>query len=109
MIPADSTTGTHSKDGIFIAWGRGIQSDAGFHLQPNLRDIGTTALAALGCPLTEDADGRALDEVFIEPLKLTRQGSSYRQSDSGAAQEPVYGADEEAELRERMRALGYIE
>jgi predicted AlkP superfamily phosphohydrolase/phosphomutase len=109
IVPADSTTGTHSKDGIFIAWGRGIQSDASFQLQPNLRDIGTTALAALGCPLTEDADGRVIDEVFAEPVKLTRQGSSYRQSDSGATQEPVYRADEEAELRERMRALGYIE
>jgi predicted AlkP superfamily phosphohydrolase/phosphomutase len=109
VVPADSTTGTHSKDGIFIAWGRGIRSGAEFRQQPNLRDIGSTALAALGCPLTEDADGRVLDEVFAEPMRPARQGSSYRQNQSQGTQESVYRADEEAELRERMRALGYIE
>lgn len=109
IVPADSTTGTHSKDGIFIAWGRGIASGASFRQQPNLRDIGTTALAALGCPLTADADGRVIDEVFAEPVKLTRQGSSYRQGDSQNSDQPAYQAGEEAELRERMRALGYID
>jgi predicted AlkP superfamily phosphohydrolase/phosphomutase len=109
IVPADSTTGTHSKDGIFIAWGSGIQSNANFHLQPNLRDIGTTALASLDCSLTEDADGRVIDEVFSEPINLKRQGSSYRQSDSQSNHESVYKTEEEAELRERMRALGYIE
>src|SRR5262249_38180625 len=47
IVPADSTTGTHARDGIFIAWGRGIASGASFEAQPNLRDVGPTALAAL--------------------------------------------------------------
>jgi predicted AlkP superfamily phosphohydrolase/phosphomutase len=109
VVPADSTTGTHAKDGIFIAWGRGVQSDARFTRQPNLRDIGSTALASLGCALTQDCDGRVIEEVFAEAVSLTRQGSSYRQADPQTLNESVYRADEEAELRERMRALGYIE
>jgi predicted AlkP superfamily phosphohydrolase/phosphomutase len=109
IVPADSTTGTHAKDGIFIAWGKGIQSNARFTQQPNLRDIGSTALASLGCSLTRDCDGRVIEEVFAEPMNPRRQGSSYRQTDSQAVNESVYEADEEAELRERMRALGYIE
>ena len=66
IVPADSTTGTHSRDGIFIAWGRGIKSGATFVNQPNLRDVGPTALASLGCPLTTDMDGRVLMEAFSE-------------------------------------------
>jgi predicted AlkP superfamily phosphohydrolase/phosphomutase len=109
IVPADSTTGTHSKDGIFIAWGSRIRSEASFSQQPNLRDIGPTALASLGCSLTEDADGRVIGEVFADPINPARQGSSYRQGDSQTGNESVYRADEEAELRERLRALGYIE
>ena len=78
IVPADSTTGTHSRDGIFIAWGRGIRSGVNFVTQPNLRDVGPTALASLGCPLTTDMDGRALVEVFNERIEPSRLGSSYR-------------------------------
>jgi arylsulfatase A-like enzyme len=109
-VPADSTTGTHSRDGIFIAWGRGIRSNASFTSQPNLRDVGPTALASLGCPTTEDMDGRALGEIFADQKKQPRHGSSYRQlASSGSDPQSVYNAGEEAELRERLRALGYIE
>ena len=109
IVPADSTTGTHSRDGILIAWGRGVRNDAEFSTQPNLRDVGPTALASLGCPLTADMDGRALLEVLNAVEEPLRQGSSYKQSptDAGSSQ-PVYNAAEEAELRERLRALGYI-
>lgn len=110
IVSADSTTGTHARDGIFIAWGRGITNDASFTAQPQLRDVGPTALASLGLTLTTDMDGRAMEEVFAEPMEIKRQGSSYRaQSDTAQTGESVYRADEEAELRERMRALGYIE
>lgn len=110
IVPADSTTGTHSRDGIFIAWGRGIESGVKFITQPNLRDVGPTALASLGCPLTTDMDGRALVEIFSGQVEPRRVGSSYRDGDNAAAStESVYNAGEEAELRERLRALGYIE
>ncbi len=108
IVAADSTTGTHAKDGIFIAWGKGIKSNATFQVQPNLRDIGSTALVSLGCQLTTDADGRVIEEVFNESLAIKRQGTAYRAMGETPV-ETIYHADEEAELRERMRALGYIE
>ena len=110
IVPADSTTGTHSRDGIFIAWGSGIVSNARFIEQPNLRDIGPTALQSLGCPLTLDMDGRALSEVFGEEARAAKEGSSYREAfGTRERSETVYNEGEEAELRERLRALGYIE
>jgi hypothetical protein len=109
IVPADSTTGTHSRDGILIAWGRGIRNNAQFSKQPNLRDVGPTALASLGCPLTPDMDGRALMEVFDGVEEPLRQGTSYKPSSTDSSSHPpVYNAAEEAELRERLRALGYI-
>jgi hypothetical protein len=110
IVPADSTTGTHARDGIFIAWGRGIQRGASFQPRPNLRDVGPTALASLGCPLTTDMDGRALMEVFTDVSEPPRIGSSYKDAEPlSMASESVYNTGEEAELRERLRALGYIE
>jgi cell division ATPase FtsA len=111
IVPADSTTGTHSAEGIFIAWGRGIDNGASFAAQLNLRDVGPTALASLGCPLTTDMDGRALMEVFSESAEPQRQGSSYKNTavTIGASVQSVYNAGEEAEIRERLKALGYIE
>jgi predicted AlkP superfamily phosphohydrolase/phosphomutase len=108
VVEADSTTGTHSRDGILIAWGSGIKAGATFNLQPNLRDIGPTALASLGLPLTRDMDGRCLDEMFVEPPAISLEGSSYRHSGEDKT-ESVYEGNEEAEIRERLRALGYIE
>jgi predicted AlkP superfamily phosphohydrolase/phosphomutase len=111
IVPADSTTGTHSRDGIFIAWGRDVRAGETLAKQPNLRDVGPTALASLGCPLTTDMDGRALMEVFSDSTEPQRQGSSYKNAavTSGASVQSVYNAGEEAELRERLKALGYIE
>jgi predicted AlkP superfamily phosphohydrolase/phosphomutase len=109
IMPADSTTGTHSRDGIFIAWGRGVESTASFTTQPNLRDVGPTALASLGCPLTKDMDGRALMEVFVDASEPMRRGSSYKQATDESLGRSVYNPTEEADLRERLRALGYIE
>ena len=93
---------------IFIAWGRGVANNVAFTTQPNLRDVGPTALASLGCPLTTDMDGRALVEIFTETIEPQRAGSSYKDA-APSASRPVYNAGEEAELRERLRALGYIE
>ncbi|HEX8186383.1 MAG TPA: alkaline phosphatase family protein, partial [Blastocatellia bacterium] len=64
IVPADSTTGTHSRDGIFIAWGKGIKSGVSPGKPFTLRDVGPTALASVGCPLTVEMDGRALAEIF---------------------------------------------
>ena len=109
IVPADSTTGTHSRDGIFIAWGRDVRSDTTLKEQPNLRDVGPTALASLGCPLTTDMDGRAVIEAFNDIGEVARRGSSYKQCTADlSVRQSVYSSSEEAELRERLRALGYI-
>jgi predicted AlkP superfamily phosphohydrolase/phosphomutase len=108
FVDADTSSGTHSRYGIFIAWGSGIKSQGEFKTPPNLRDVGPAALYSLGCPLTEDMDGRPLCEIFAEAVGVELKGSSYREGADRAAP-PVYSDTEEAVLRERLRSLGYIE
>jgi hypothetical protein len=87
-----------------------VKSGASFTARPDLRDVGPTALLSLDCPLTTDMDGRALEEAFDPAIDIKRQGSSYRGADDSALEQAsVYDVKEEAALRERLRALGYIE
>jgi predicted AlkP superfamily phosphohydrolase/phosphomutase len=109
FVNADTSSGTHSRYGIFIAWGAGIRTGAEFSQPLNLRDVGPTALCSLGCPLTEDMDGRPLNEIFSQPSEILRNGSSYRQGTADPLAASAYSKDEEAALKERLRALGYIE
>ena len=108
FVDADTSSGTHSRNGIFVAWGPGIKSAADFTRPPNLRDVGPAALYSLGCPLTEDMDGRALSEIFSQPEDVRRTGTSYRKLDDATGRS-VYSDNEEAALKERLRGLGYIE
>jgi arylsulfatase A-like enzyme len=62
---ANTTRGTHQKDGVLFAYGGGIKQ--GFK-SPNaeLYDIVPTILHNMGLPLPFDFDGRVLDELFME-------------------------------------------
>jgi hypothetical protein len=51
-------------------------------------------------------DGRLLEEIFSEAVALCRRGSSYRRDPAHAA---TYSPEEEAQLKDRLRGLGYIE
>jgi len=49
-------------------------------------------------------------ELFSDATQASKQGSSYKQTPADdTATRSVYSAEEEKELRERLRALGYIE
>ena len=108
FVDADTSSGTHSRYGVFIGWGSGIKSQGEFKTPPNLRDVGPAALYSLGCPLTEDMDGGPLCEILSEMGEARRNGSSYRERPDPVAPR-VYSDNEEAALRERLRSLGYIE
>jgi hypothetical protein len=53
-------------------------------------------------------DGRPLMDVFRNVEQPQRLGSSYKSDATSANAESVYNPVEETELRERLKALGYI-
>lgn len=105
FVPSSTTSGAHAPYGIFIAHGDGIQRGVKIK-NAHLRDIAPTALYALDEPVTEDMDGRVLQEIFETSWSrpVQRQGSSYREGSEPSA----FDEDEQDEIKERMRALGYI-
>ena len=107
IVPADSTTGTHSKNGVLIAWGPGIKAEKTLTKAPDLRDIAPTALYSLGCPITCDMDGETIMDLFEVARAPDRSGSSYKEVRS--TKDNIYEDDEEASVEERLRLLGYIE
>jgi hypothetical protein len=54
-------------------------------------------------------DGRVLHEVFEEGASPRRSGTSYLSANGDMVSEQAYSNSEEAALREKLRALGYIE
>lgn len=103
----DAVHAGHDEIGIFFASGPGIRRGATID-GARLMDVTPTVLFHFGLPLTEDMDGRVLEDVFTEEFRtgrtITRRGTSV----VGDRSEDVYGDDEREELEGRLRDLGYI-
>ena len=83
LVAADSTTGTHSRDGIFIAWGPGIKAgaDSRFTTRPE-RCRPDRALASLGVFF---AGGRGWQSAHQISLSRNLNGNSARAAPIGRA------------------------
>jgi arylsulfatase A-like enzyme len=74
----------------------------------NIVDLAPTILYAMGCPIPRDMDGRVLTEAF-HPQFLEAQPISYGEAATAAEErERAYSEADEAEVRERLKGLGYI-
>lgn len=61
----DEGKGVHEKEGIFYAWGAGIQQ--GVQVDPlQIYDLVPTMLHALGVSADEPFDGRVAQEIFVQ-------------------------------------------
>ncbi|MDP9068670.1 MAG: alkaline phosphatase family protein [Actinomycetota bacterium] len=100
--------GFHHMDGIFGVAGPGISPRSG--AQAHLYDIAPTALYLAGCALPE-MDGRVLEELLppdllaerrvrIEAMELPLAGEG--------AEAAAYSEEEEAQIEESLRNLGYL-
>lgn len=76
---ANTTRGTHQKDGVLYAYGKGIKR--GFKApHAELYDLVPTVLRSMELPLPGPFDGRVLDELFVEkPLVATSDGKNASQ------------------------------
>jgi len=105
----EELTGTHSVEtkGIFIAAGPDIDPSFGAKAVHSL-DITPTLLYALGLPVAQDFDGKARTRLFREEF---RQAHPMRTVPSwGEAEDGVSTASEiDEDLKEELRALGYID
>jgi predicted AlkP superfamily phosphohydrolase/phosphomutase len=104
----DLPRGFHRMDGIFGVAGPGVAPRSG--LTASLYDMAPTALYLAGCKLPP-MDGRVLEELLPEEV-LARRPVELSDMDlpnagEGAKGAP-YSAEEEAQIEESLRNLGYL-
>jgi predicted AlkP superfamily phosphohydrolase/phosphomutase len=102
-------SGDHRPEGIFMAAGEGILKHAEIH-GLNIVDTIATAIFLNGLPIPEYMDGRVPEHLFehrfllSNPIEMERR--DWASEIKGFSE---YTCEEESELRNRLRGLGYLE
>lgn len=108
---ADWLSGDHRLEGVIIATGPQVKAGP-LTEEARLIDLGATALAALGAPSAVPRDGRVLKSLVgdvelevVGPTGGTDAGLPGEASTSGTG----LTSEEEGELEDHLRGLGYVE
>jgi predicted AlkP superfamily phosphohydrolase/phosphomutase len=103
---ADWLSGDHRLEGVVVAAGPEVRTGP---LQETVRliDLMPTAAAALGVPSAVERDGRPIESLAGAGAELTVAESG----SSGASEPSETGltSDEEGEIEDHLRGLGYVE
>ncbi len=104
--------GGHTLDGIFLAYGPDVQRQR--LTGASLIDLAPTILYLLDQPVPADMDGRVLTEIIPaarlaeKPVRQTEAPARW-DTPLGRLNSAGYSAEEEAEIEDQLRQLGYIE
>ncbi len=105
--PIVGMSGHHRPNGMVILAGEGISPGAALD-GASIIDLAPTILYAMGLPIPADMDGRVLAEAFA-PDYLRSFKMEYSDELSGRPTgEDHYSLEDEEEIRERLRGLGYV-
>ncbi|MGB8644905.1 MAG: alkaline phosphatase family protein [Anaerolineae bacterium] len=103
LEPSYGVSSSHRMNGILIAAGPPVQNDVAFQ-GARLIDLAPTILHLLELPVPADMDGRVLTEALSDTRTVQIGGSAASTNRDLAG----YTDQEEAEVVERLKDLGYI-
>jgi predicted AlkP superfamily phosphohydrolase/phosphomutase len=105
--PAYGISAHHRMEGILLLSGKDIRRGVELH-EAEITDLAPTILYALDIPVPDDMDGNVLRQAFDES-SLNIRPVRYSDSSSGTLH-PVseYTEEDEEEIVERLRGLGYL-
>lgn len=104
----DRRFGGHSRDGILVFSGDGFVKSE--FARGHVMDVPATLLYLHGVPIPEDYDGRVLSAVFAPEFVLANPVTFQSgDTDSPSLVEIPYTREQEEELIQRLKALGYLE
>lgn len=104
---ADWLSGDHRIEGVIVATGPEV-TPGPLTEEARLIDLGPTALAALGVPSAIPRDGRVLQTLVGPGVDLTVDEGAVAAA-GGAADDTGLTSDEEGEIEDHLRGLGYVE
>jgi predicted AlkP superfamily phosphohydrolase/phosphomutase len=103
-------TAIHRREGILIAHGPSIRK--GSEIQgAEIIDLAPTILHIFQVPIPEDIDGRVLRSLFYPDSELYQRPPAYqkaRQTEENDYSEDALSAEEQKQLEDQLRGLGYL-
>ena len=104
---ADWLSGDHRLEGVIVATGPEVTTGR-LNETVYLQDLGPTALAALGVPSAVPRDGKVIkslvgDGVELQVTEAASSNAPARDTQTGLT------SDEEGEIEDQLRGLGYVE
>jgi predicted AlkP superfamily phosphohydrolase/phosphomutase len=107
MVDAFGISGCHRMHGVLIANGGGIKSAtraSGAHIA----DVAPTLLYLIGQPLPGDMDGRVLTDMISPEFLSANPITVSSRTDTGPVDEVTFLPEENEEIIERLKGLGYM-
>ena len=105
--PVVGMSGHHRPDGVVMLAGQGIE--AGVELDgANITDLAPTILYAMGIPIPSDMDGRVLTDAFTPDYLSAVEVQYSDELSERPTGEGQYSEEDEEEIKERLRGLGYV-
>ena len=107
--PREEIAGTHHPDGMFLAYGPGINQNAVIDAC-NITDVGATLLYSLGLDVPIDFEGKVSEVMFTEshlsqnPVRI----NGVTQSNSIKEDSENMDDEEKQKLMAQLRLLGYM-
>ncbi len=102
--------GTHHPDGVFIAYGPGIESGKMLGRR-NITDVSATLLYSLGLPVPSDFEGVVPPAMFTSQFKASHPivvGDATR-GNAQKGQTDSMSDSEKGKIMEQLQMLGYME
>jgi len=106
--PVYGTTGHHRMNGLLICHGKGAVREGKCVEGARIQDLAPTILYAMGQPIPREMDGQVLLDLFT-PEFCREHATAYTQDDQSLQGESssAYTHQEEAQITEMLRSLGY--
>ncbi len=107
MVEAFGISGCHRMEGVMIASGEAIKR--GFDaVQTSIYDVTPTILYLSGYDVPEDMDGQVLSQIISEDFLQANPVRFAKQDQVGDSGEVEFSEEENADVIERLKSLGYM-
>lgn len=107
MVDAFGISGCHRMHGVMIASGEPLKRGLDARLA-KIYDVAPTLLYLLGQGVPNDMDGQVLSEIVTSDFAQANR-VRYTEGASGRVAENVeYSPEEDADVKERLKSLGYM-
>jgi len=102
-------SGTHRMNGIFMAYGAGVQPGTQTD-EATLLDLAPTILHLMSAPIPGRVDGRVLHEIISPDFQTISavHGNLWSQPDTDVENGDGLSEEQKRVVAERLRGLGYV-